>query len=242
MGLSKFRNAYTGTRAAMSHFDKYASSYTSQISNATAFVGQGAEFYTGVKARILSKLISKLHLNASSPTLDVGCGIGLTDELICAEFSALEGVDVSEESIKIARMRNPKVLYKTYDGVRLPYSDNTFDFCFAINVLHHVPVDKRQDFLAEMRRVTSTNGYIAIFEHNPLNPLTRKAVRDCPFDEGVVLISPKSLASTLEKIQMKTHLFNYILFFPFKGAFFRMLEDLMHWCPLGAQFVMVAKK
>ncbi len=70
--------------------------------------------------------------------LDVGCGVGVTDAHLAGRFAELQGVDTSEEAIRRAAAANPGVLYRAYDGDRLPYEDETFDLAFAICVMHHV--------------------------------------------------------------------------------------------------------
>src|SRR5262249_59211928 len=92
--------------------------------------------------------------------------------------------------VERATERNPWAIYSAYDtGEPLPYDEGSFDVAFAICVFHHVPPLERPALTAEMARVTRPGGLVAIFEHNPWNPLTRKAVRDCPFDEDAVLLS-----------------------------------------------------
>ena len=71
-----------------------------------------------------------------------------------------------------------------YDGEKLPFPDETFDVVLAICVLHHVPVSQRYTFVSEMVRVARSGGVVAIFEHNPFNPLTRHAVNSCQSRSG----------------------------------------------------------
>ena len=35
------------------------------------------------------------------------------------------------------------------------------------------------------------DGQLIIFEHNPLNPITRKIVKECEYDEDAILLTPK---------------------------------------------------
>lgn len=81
-----------------------------------------------------------------------------------------------------------------------------------------------------------------LFEHNPLNPLTRKIVRECPFDKGVTLIPAfrmKRLAlrafGSVRNVRIR-----YTIFFPRKGIFKKLLplERKLWWLPLGGQYYM----
>ena len=60
----------------------------------------------------------------------------------------------------------------------------------AICVLHHVPMSNRFKLVNEMVRVARPQGIVAIFEHNPLNPLTRHAVNSCELDKDAILLPP----------------------------------------------------
>ena len=104
----------------------------------------------------------------------------------------LAGVDVAAGMVERARRRNPWAEYRHYAaGDPIPYDDGSFDVCFTICVLHHVAAERRPALVEEMKRVCRPGGLVAVFEHNPLNPLTRKAVRDCEFDRGVKLLTAK---------------------------------------------------
>ena len=91
----------------------------------------------------------------------------------------LAGVDPSEAMIEAARKANPEADYRVADGTELPFEDGSFDLAFAVCVLHHVAPPDRPAFVAELARVTRPGGLTVVFEHNPLNPLTRLAVRRC---------------------------------------------------------------
>ena len=43
-------------------------------------------------------------------------------------------------------------------------------------------------FVAELARVVRPGGLVVVFEHNPLNPLTRLVVSRVTFDDGVRLL------------------------------------------------------
>ena len=49
----------------------------------------------------------------------------------------------------------------------------------------------------ELHRVLAVGGMVIVFEHNPMNPLTVRAVNNCPFDENAVLVNARTLANRL---------------------------------------------
>ena len=81
-----------------------------------------------------------------------------------------------------------------------------------------------------------------VFEHNPNNFLTVKAVNACSFDENAILIPGSQFRSLLSKNGWVDSRLHYRIFFPRQLRFLRPLESLMKWIPLGAQYYAVAKK
>ena len=229
--------------AARRDFTYYKDRYQEEVQESIAFMGQDLDFFTEVKARYLIDL-AKRHLGDPNrlSVLDVGCGVGLTDRYLITSLGALYGVDLSGGVIEKAAQANPSVHYRVYDGKILPFSDHSIDLVFAIGVMHHVPPASREDFIREMKRVTRNGGLVVIFEHNPLNPLTRHAVNRCVFDTDAVLLGQRETRDLL--LGTGLHLLEqaYILFFPFRLPIFTTIERRLKWLPLGAQYYVVGKK
>jgi ubiquinone/menaquinone biosynthesis C-methylase UbiE len=135
-----------------------------------------------------------------------------------------------------ARSNVPKAEYRWYDGDKVPFPDETFDVVLAICVLHHVPVSKRFKFVSEMVRVTRSGGLVAIFEHNPFNPLTRHAVNSCALDRDAVLLQPAKTVEFLREAAEARPFVHHYLFSPLGGAAGRALDRSLHRLPLGGQY------
>ena len=224
-------------------FDDYIETYKTEVDDSIGFIGQDTDFFIELKAQLLLKLSEKNLGDLSKiKALDIGSGIGLVDRHIKHRLKNLTGVDVEEGVVEKAKKNNPEVEYLWYDGIRLPFEDNTFDLCFAINVVHHVPPAIWDNFASEMRRVLKPGGIAAVFEHNPLNPLTRLAVKRCEFDRDAVLLSHNTLKALFKTAGLKVFDDEYIVFFPFNASFFRNIEKAIKWLPLGAQHFVAAKK
>jgi len=219
---------------APTDFDRYRESYEEAVEDAISFAGQEHEFYVDAKARRLLELARRRLGARPLRVLDVGCGVGLTDRLVLPHVSSLEGVDVSTAMVDRAREANPAASYQVYDGRRLPYEDDEFDVVFAICVLHHVDPLDRGPLLAELARATKPDGLTMVFEHNPLNPLTRRVVRNCAFDEGVELIGRGELTRLFRAAGLAVADREYLLFFPWRAD---ALERRLTRLPLGAQYV-----
>jgi SAM-dependent methyltransferase len=218
-------------------FDRYGESYEAAVDEAISFAGREHGFYLEAKARRLLELAQR-HLGPGrARALDVGCGPGLFDRHLGSGL-VLHGVDVSPAMVERAREANPEASYRVYDGRRLPYGDGELDVVFAVCVLHHVDPPDRPAIAAEMARVARPGGLVLVFEHNPLNPLTRRVVRDCAFDEGVELLGRRELERLYRGAGLELLGTEYLLFFPWRAD---ALERALRRLPLGAQFVVAGR-
>jgi SAM-dependent methyltransferase len=237
--------------SSLQEFDQHKESYRSDIDKAVSFSGQSHDFFTRVKAEYLNDLFSAFQrdpagsASASRPldVLDIGCGHGhihpyLVEGSVPLQLSA---VDVAATVVEEARALNPTVDYKAYEGERLPYADQSFDVAFTIAVMHHVPPPQWPAFLEEMRRVVRPGGMIAIFEHNPINPLTQWIVRTCPIDDNAVLLGSRRLSNLVAKTKFTGVASRYILFTPLDGPGYRKFDRMIGWLPLGAQYYVAAR-
>lgn len=222
-------------------FDDYADDYGKHVQNAITIPGLKHEFFTETKARHILAAAESLGPAASLTFLDVGCGVGETDSFLAPRVGRLYGIDVSEDSIERARNANPDCRYQVYDGQRIPFDDASIDFAFAVCVMHHVPPAQWGSLVAEMRRVVRPAGIVAIYEHNPYNPLTRWVVNRCEFDRDAVLLSRGKAKSLLREAGLGSVAAQDILFFPFRASVLRRIEAALGWLPLGAQYAAVAR-
>lgn len=222
-------------------FDRYRETYEEAVDEAIAFAGQEHDFYVEAKARRLRELARRRLGPGRLAALDVGCGIGLVDRHLSSSFE-LHGVDVSAAMVERARAANPGVEYAVSEPRRLPHPDGRFDLAFAVCVLHHAERADRLPLLAEMRRVVRPGGLVAVFEHNPWNPLTRRVVRACAFDEGVELIPRRELASLLREAGLEAVAGEYLLFFPWRTRLLQAAERILTGLPLGAQYVVAGRR
>jgi SAM-dependent methyltransferase len=224
-------------------FDDYIETYKKEIQESINFIGQDVDFFIELKADLLTGLATKNLENPENiKLLDIGSGVGLVDRYLKKRFKNLQGVDVEAGVVEKARKNNPEIDYSLYDGIRLPFDDNTFDMTFAVNVVHHVPPQNWQNFLNEMYRVLKPGGIAAVFEHNPVNPLTRIAVARCEFDRDAVLLNHSEIISLFKTSGFDITEDKYIVFFPFKANLFRGIERMLSWFPLGAQHYAAGRK
>jgi hypothetical protein len=83
---------------------------------------------------------------------------------------------------------------------------------------------------------------LSVFEHNPANPITRRVVEQCPFDEDAVLLYPAEVKRYLTHVNLRLLRHDYIVFMPRALAWLRPLEPALAWLPAGAQYAVLAGK
>ena len=221
----------------MADFDAYADSYRDAVARSISFCGQEVDYFARRKADHLFDLSSRLVGDPSElSVLDVGCGIGTTDRFLTPRFGAVHGIDVAAEAVERAAADNPDAHFQVYSGRTLPIQSDTLDVVFAACVLHHIPPAERLEFVCEMRRVTRPGGLLVVFEHNPVNPLTRLAVSRCEFDEGVELLSRRVMTTLFRESELADIESAYIVFFPSDRRPLPAVERRLRRLPLGAQY------
>jgi SAM-dependent methyltransferase len=218
-----------------------AERYREALDRAVSFSGASHEFFARAKAEELLRLAHR-HLGdpAGLKALDAGCGIGLTDQHLRGRFRVLTGADVSAEALETAARENPGVRYELAEDDRLPFADDAFDLTFAANVVQVVPDAQRAQFVSELARVTREGGLVALFEHNPYNPLTQIVVRRFELRDEVRMLTPRGTKRLLRESGLAEVDFGYILLFPSRRRRLLALERMLRRLPLGAQYYVAA--
>lgn len=81
-----------------------------------------------------------------------------------------------------------------------------------------------------------------VFEHNPKNPLTMRAVNNCPFDEDAVLLKSETTVDLLKGAGFVDVAWRYILSVPAGNRALRKVDALFSRIPFGAQYYVSAKR
>lgn len=225
------------------NFDEFAEDYRDIHNNAIKMSGANSNYFSEYKVVELRKI----EQNEDIKLLDFGCGDGNSCIYFRKHFENINisGIDVSEESIKKAKEKNiPHADFKAFNGLEIPYPDNTFDIVFTSMVFHHIGHSLHNEILQEIYRVLTSGGRFYIFEHNPNNPLTRKIVNECVFDEDAVLLKPTYCKNIINQAGFKSTSINYTIFFPRHKLlkWLASLEPYLTWLPIGAQYYAKALK
>jgi 2-polyprenyl-3-methyl-5-hydroxy-6-metoxy-1,4-benzoquinol methylase len=98
--------------------------------------------------------------------LDCGCGSGYYSIQLAALGALVHGVDISRSGIELARRRaspygfEKKVSFSISSLEQLPFGENSFDFLFGMDILHHVDLVRA---IPELKRILKPGG-IAVFK------------------------------------------------------------------------------
>lgn len=224
-------------------FDRYADRYTDLHRASIRASGEEPAYFSRYKARYMATSRARRRVGAPSVILDFGCGVGNSIPHLRDAFprAQLRGVDPSAESIQLAADAHAGTAeFRVSSADAIPCADASVDLVQAACVFHHIPPDQRDHWLADIHRVLRPGGELFVFEHNVLNPLTLKAVRDCPFDADAILLPRHELLARVAAAGFHAIQARYIVFFPAALKALRPLERSLGWVPLGAQYVVHA--
>ncbi len=216
-------------------FDAYAEEYERLHAESIAVTGEDTDYFAGYKVDCLRRIGVPQH----AKVLDFGCGIGNVTCKLVEHYTDVHGYEPSKASAEKARQR-AKSAHVHDDVQALP--DGVFDVAVLSCVLHHVPPAERLGVLGEITKKLRPGGKLVVFEHNPLNPLTQRAVKSCPFDDDAILLWPWEQRSLLKRAGFADVDLDYIVFFPKALSFMRPLEPKLSWLALGAQTMTIGVK
>ncbi|MGO4816212.1 class I SAM-dependent methyltransferase, partial [Cupriavidus sp. 2MCAB6] len=128
----------------------------------------------------------------------------------------------------------------SYEGLRLPYEEATFDVVYTICVVHHVPPAQWPAFFSELKRVLKPGGMVVIFEHNPRNPLTQRVVSNCVFDKNAVLLRSEQTRELIANAGFHDILERFIITILPLNKGLRSLDLMLGRLPFGAQYFVKA--
>ena len=225
-------------------FDRFADEYRGLHAANIRASGETPEYFAEYKVLDLSRILAARNSRPRT-ILDFGAGVGTSVPYFRIHLpdASLTCLDVSDRSLEIGRSRfSGQAAFQAFDGKTIPFEPGTFDVAFAACVFHHIESGRHVELLSELRRVLAPNGTLVVFEHNPLNPLTVNAVNTCPFDENAVLLPAWTMARRIRNAGFSRIERRFRIFIPHALRALRPLERFLNWCPLGAQYSVVATK
>lgn len=219
------------------NFDDYSENYNQLLKEETGFFSDNEAYFAQYKVELVRQKIT----TPVSNILEYGCGIGRNIPFLQLAFpdATIVGSDISNASLDIARRNHQGVeFFQEHEQTHLT---NTFDLIFVAGVFHHIPIAQRLTVANTLLHRLSPQGQLFVFEHNPYNPVTRRIVSNCPYDEDAVLLKPKELKQLLITAGFSVKQQGYCLFIPPKFSTLTCLENYLSWLPLGGQYWLQAE-
>jgi len=119
-----------------------------------------------IRHRTIFKNLKKAGLKPDSKVLEIGCGIGTVSSLILSFITEgkFVGVDISDESISLAKKLNAK--HKNAEFVVNDMSSYThalkFDFVVLPDVLEHIPLEQHANLFRVISSLTADQAVVLI--------------------------------------------------------------------------------
>lgn len=230
-------------------FDRHAADYDGGLDNPIKrMMGNSQDQFIAVKARWLLRREPALS-QGGLDLLDYGCGTADLLRVLAGlgARATFAGCDVSTGMLAEVAKRWPQGLGPTpeiaaQEGALTPFPSGRFDVVTISAVLHHVPPVERAAVYRELARVLKPGGRLYVFEHNPRNPLVRYVVARTPIDANAILLDEKEVRHGLLDSAHYEIDSDYLMFMPPGIAALRGIDRLLAWLPLGAQYVVAARK
>lgn len=226
-------------------FDRFSDEYRSLHAANIAISGESPEYFAEYKVKDLATEY-RARRGSAGPAprvLDFGAGVGTSVPFLRKYLprGRITCLDVSAKSLAVGQSRFPdEASFIHFHGTSLPFPESSFDIAFAACVFHHIGSAEHVGLLREFYRVLAPGGIAVVFEHNPYNPLTVRAVNTCPFDVNARLIPAAAMRARIAAAGFRDARIRYRIFFPRFLRALRPCEPWITWLPLGAQYYALA--
>lgn len=114
--------------------------------------------------QFLGEIIKAIKKTKAKKVIDIGCGEGYPDRVICAELPEIKlvGVDINPKVLEKARKQNPDVEYCRGDIFKLDFRSAEFDLGLVLEVLEHL--NEPEKAVSEVKRVAKKAVFSVPFE------------------------------------------------------------------------------
>lgn len=175
--------------------------------------------------------------------LNFGCGTATVTPSLRDAFAprVLLGVDVDEGHLEAARAAHPG------EGTAFLHLDayapaGDMDLAYCNGVFHHIPPASRPGSARLVLESLRPGGVFALWENNPFNPVMRTAMALAEIDRDAIPLRPAGAARLLREAGFEVGPPLFAFFFPRLLGFLRGAEPALRSVPLGAQYLLLARK
>ena len=222
-------------------FDAYAEDYEETLQRGVRLSGEDSSFFAEGRVAWVGRRLAELGIRAET-LLDFGCGTGATTGLLLALPAAKHvlGTDVSTGLLEVARREHGSEQVEFVPLTEPP--ENRIDLAYCNGVFHHIPPGERRGAVEYVWRALRPGGLFALWENNPWNPGTRLVMRRIPFDRDAIPLSAPEARKLLTAYRFDVLRTDFLFVFPRFLAPLRRAEPALSSLPLGAQYLVLARK
>jgi SAM-dependent methyltransferase len=223
-------------------FDNYAHRYEGVLNRALSPSGETRPYFARQRILWLHNQLQAIGFKPSR-VLDYGCGTGGSVPFLMEILRprGVLGVDVSGESLIQARSE--------HGGEGIEFANlqdyqprSEFQLAFCNGVFHHIAPTQRPAALRYIYDSLVPGGIFALWENNPWNPATCYITGRCEFDNGAMPISSARARKLLCRNSFQVLKASSHFYFPRWLKWLRPLEPTLARLPLGAQYMLLARK
>lgn len=224
-------------------FDRVARDYDAALNRGLALTGESRDYFARQRIQFLRDCLAR-HGARPRVVMDYGCGTGDTVPLL-ATLPGVErvvGVDVSEESLAIARERHAGEGRTFCLPSEVPsIQGRSFDLVYTNGVFHHIQPGERPAALRWIAERLGPRGWLAFWENNPWNPGTRWIMSRVPFDADAQPLSAPAAVRLLRAAGFTVLRTDFLFIFPHMLRWLRWLERPLRRLPFGGQYQVLAR-
>jgi SAM-dependent methyltransferase len=220
-------------------FDLYAGHYDESINKALSLSGENRDYFALKRVEWLAARLTQKGFRANV-IMDFGCGTGSASPLLSKVLAAKAyiGVDTSQGSLNVARKTQPGEFYE----ISQYNPAEQVDLIYCNGVFHHIALDERRGAVDYLYRSLRAGGILALWENNPLNPVTRYMMSRIPFDRSAITLRASEAVRLAESGGFRLIETDHLFLFPRWLSVFRPIEPYFSGIPMGAQYQVLCLK
>jgi SAM-dependent methyltransferase len=227
--------------SAAQQFDEYARNYDKALAQGISVSGEDKDFFARGRVEWLARRLQSLSVQPKT-VLDFGCGTGSATPFLTNVLRvALTGVDISAQSVALARERfgSDTAQFKVLRDFKRAQQ---FDLAFCNGVFHHIPLNERAGAVKCVYDSLKPGGLFAFWDNNPWNPGARYVMSRIPFDRDAIMVSAPEARRLVRAAGFEVLRTDFLFVFPRPLSWFRKLEPALSPVPLGAQYQILCRK